>query len=148
MSYQPSLTHNPELNDDTCFINFFVVRLGSVAPESLTGILLRVVKTPASSTTLQRDCVKTLTAGYFGNKEKHKRARFKGMSAYGRVVAQIHQRLGCGDALEEETLLGVLCLCFYENVVISQSAGWLTQYSGISRLVNGYFASSNDLVGD
>ncbi|KIN03315.1 hypothetical protein OIDMADRAFT_51285 [Oidiodendron maius Zn] len=89
---------------------------------------------PTSS--LHQSCVDAVTASYFGSINNNHHAYTKGRQAYVHALARINQALAYNDsALEQQTLTGVLCLCLYENIVLSHSTAWFTHYSGISRLI-------------
>ncbi|KAL5360052.1 hypothetical protein BJX96DRAFT_67444 [Aspergillus floccosus] len=112
---------------------FFADEIGRSA---LLRILVQTVRDDTADSSLQHLCVKALTAGYYGIKNHDHTTYLKSVDvavyASQKLRQASEQRNGC---LRTETLISVLCLCIYENVVATESTTWLTNYDAVSKLI-------------
>lgn len=126
----------PEENDilKSYFLSRFVA--DEVSGSALMRILVQTVTDFMPERSPQQLCVKALTAGYYGITNRDHATYCKGVDAYARASRKLHQALEDPNSrLRMETLISVLCLCIYENIVPTYSMTWLTHYEAVSNMV-------------
>ncbi|CAK7210772.1 hypothetical protein SBRCBS47491_000892 [Sporothrix bragantina] len=112
---------------------------GPTAPDILSAMVNYESPRPFSDSTpapIHKDAIRALAAVYFGKVHRDTRIFDMGVRAYVRSLHRLRTALASPVAvLEVETLVSVLCMGLYENVALSDTAGWLNHYEGISYLV-------------
>lgn len=79
---------------------------------------------------------RALSAVYFGKMRNQYKAYQKGTRLYVRALDQLRQAINDPEkARQDDTLTSVLCLCIYENIVLSETTAWVKHYQGVGRLV-------------
>ncbi|KAL6916857.1 hypothetical protein FSHL1_008469 [Fusarium sambucinum] len=71
---------------------------------------------------------------YFGRIHQDKQACNQGLRLYSYALTQLRSEIN-SSSTDMGTIMGVMCLCVYENVVFSQPTAWLLHYDGLGRLL-------------
>lgn len=115
------------------FLSRFPTSTTTTNPGPL-GVLSEAFTTGASQT--QESAVRALVTVYFGKTRYDRRVYDKGMRLYSKAIGNLLSVLKVPErATERDTLVGALCLCLFENVVLSEPVAWLRHYKGVSDLV-------------
>lgn len=97
---------------------------------SVLPALLTEYKSP-----LHQSCIQALSATYFGRIHQDKQACNLGLRLYSYALTQLRSEIN-SSSTNLGTMMGVMCLCVYENVVFSQPNAWLLHYDGLGRIVS------------
>lgn len=120
------------------FHAYTLTKLCPVAPAMQTtsiNVLARLLA--ADDTRGPRPCVQALVTSYYGRMTQNKSIIFHGSQLYSRALCALHSAISkYGSISESDLLTDILCLCLYENIVLSHPAAWLSHYDAISRLVS------------
>ncbi|KAF5022644.1 hypothetical protein F66182_5320 [Fusarium sp. NRRL 66182] len=122
---------SPQKN--TLFLAYTVSKLSPATPRSnAAGIVPEYLAGHKSA--LHELCVEVLATTYFGRTRRDSEAYVQGLGLYSRALTQL--RIDISNANTElGTIMSVLCLCVYENIVFSQPTAWLMHYEGLGRLL-------------
>ncbi|KAB8222875.1 hypothetical protein BDV33DRAFT_168048 [Aspergillus novoparasiticus] len=121
---------------------YFLLRLvgsgtcsqGSGIPRLLCAFLDRAL--PVGS--LQHKCMKALTVSYhsmtaLGIRENPSEEAIK---TYSQALTAVRKAIGQDLTTGPDLLMSIMCLCLYENIVVTQPRAWIEHYKAISHLVN------------
>jgi hypothetical protein len=97
------------------------------------GMFYQLLTAPQSA--LHQSCVQALSAMYFGKTNRDSQACQQGLMFYSRALTQLRADIS-NAASDFSTIMSVVCLCLYENIVFSQPTAWLMHYDGLGRLVS------------
>ncbi|KAF4970314.1 hypothetical protein FSARC_2634 [Fusarium sarcochroum] len=98
----------------------------------MVAILPELLTTQKSA--LHQSCVQALAAMYFGRTNRDIQACDQGTRLYSKALTQLRADISNSNT-ELSTIISVMCLCVYENVVFSQPTAWLMHYDGLGRLM-------------
>ena len=130
----PILNLVPQKN--TFFLPYTISKLSPVTSRCTStrtvGILPELLTTQKSA--LHQSCVQALAAMYFGRTNRDIQACEQGLRLYSKALTQLRADISNLNT-ELSTIISVMCLCVYENVVFSQPTAWLMHYDGLGRLV-------------
>lgn len=122
---------------------YFLLRLvgnrthfqGSGIPSLLCAFLDRAL--PVGS--MQHKCMKALTVSYYSTTALGPRGSFSGetMKTYSYALRAVQKAIDQGLTTGSDILMSIMCLCLYENIVVTEPRSWIEHYKGISRLVKG-----------
>lgn len=102
-------------------------------PMQAAGMFYQLLTAPQSA--LHHSCVQALSAMYFGRTNRDRQACQQGLMFYSHALTQLRTDIS-NAASDFSTILSVVCLCLYENIVFSQPTAWLMHYDGLGRLVS------------
>lgn len=136
--------HHLPLQDDFVFLTYFLSRFPERTAATQPGpldVLPRVFTMGTSPP--QQSAVQALATIYFGKTRYDRRVYDKGMRLYSNAIVNLCEALKTpGKAVEIDTMVGALCLCLFENIVLSEPIAWLRHYKGVSDLVGALNSSS------
>ncbi|EEU35755.1 uncharacterized protein NECHADRAFT_94769 [Fusarium vanettenii 77-13-4] len=80
--------------------------------------------------------LRVLASTYFGKANRDRQACVQGLHLYSQALKQLQNDLSTtsNSGTELGTIMSVLCLCVFENMVFSQTSAWLMHYEGAGRL--------------
>ncbi|KAE8333993.1 hypothetical protein BDV39DRAFT_198900 [Aspergillus sergii] len=120
---------------------YFLLRLvgsgtcsqGSGIPRLLCAFLDRAL--PVGS--LQHKCMKALTVSYhsmtaLGIRENPSEEAIK---TYSQALTAVRKAIGQDLTTGPDLLMSIMCLCLYENIVVTQPRSWIEHYKAISHLI-------------
>lgn len=120
----------PLINENDIIHAHLLSKIDEVRP-----LLMNLESVPSSSSTRSL-AVRALAAVYFGKVHSDKRVYDLGTRDYVKALKSVHASLASATAvLEWDTLVGVLCLCMFENIALTNKDGWFRHYEGITQLV-------------
>ncbi|KAI8711177.1 Zn(2)-C6 fungal-type domain-containing protein [Fusarium sp. LHS14.1] len=131
------LTLSPQRS--TFFLPYTLSKLSPVVPRSSAlvpvGALPRLLECHNSE--VHRLCVQAVASTYFGKANRDRQACVQGLHLYSQALKQLQNDLSTASNPRTElgTIMSVLCLCVFENMVFSQPSAWLTHYEGAGRLL-------------
>ncbi|WXC60107.1 hypothetical protein SNK03_005963 [Fusarium graminearum] len=121
---------------ETLFLPYTLSKLSPSSfrydPALVTGILPALLTEHKSP--LHQSCIHALSAMYFGRIHQDKQACNQGLRLYSYALTQLRSEIN-SSSTDIGTIMGVMCLCVYENVVFSQPTAWLLHYDGLGRLL-------------
>lgn len=125
------------LQEDVVFLAYFLSRFPDSTAATHSGPLGVLPKALAMGAYHpQQSAVRALVTVYFGKTRYDRRVYDRGMRLYSNAIVNLCETLSVpGRAAERDTLVGALCLCLFENVVLSGPVAWLRHYKGVSDLV-------------
>ncbi|KAL2836884.1 hypothetical protein BJY01DRAFT_251763 [Aspergillus pseudoustus] len=119
---------------------YFLLRLVGNATRSpssgLPRLLSEFLNKPLAIGSMQYTCIKALTSSYHSMRAAGPRACHQAMVAYShamRAVSVATQKPYRG--IEPDVLMSIMCLCLYENIVVTAPRSWIQHYIGVSRLI-------------
>lgn len=122
---------------DTLFLPYTLSKLcpgmNSGDPMQAASMFYQLLTAPQSA--LHHSCVQALSAMYFGRTNRDRQACQQGLMFYSHALTQLRTDIS-NAASDFSTILSVLCLCLYENIVFSQPTAWLMHYDGLGRIVS------------
>ncbi|KAF4471362.1 hypothetical protein FALBO_1721 [Fusarium albosuccineum] len=124
---------------NTLFLPYTLSKLSPVALRHNAtvpaGVLPRLLAGHKSE--LHQLCVQALATTYFGKTNRDDRACVQGVRLYSQALTQLRKDISTNgnSGIGLETIMSVLCLCLYENVVFSQPNAWLMHYEGAGKLL-------------
>lgn len=122
---------------ETLFIPYTLSKLSPTSfrydPSFAAGVLPALLT--ESKSPLHQSCIQALSATYFGRIHQDKQACNQGLRLYSYALTQLQSEISSAST-DFGTIMGVMCLCVYENVVFSQPNAWLLHYDGLGRLVS------------
>ncbi|KAI9035077.1 uncharacterized protein KD926_004659 [Aspergillus affinis] len=120
---------------------YFLLRLvgsgtcsqGSGIPRLLCAFLDRAL--PIGS--LQHKCMKALTVSYHSTTALGTRGSPSGeaVKTYSQALTAVRKAIDQDLTTEPDLLMSIMCLCLYENIVVTEPRSWIEHYKGISRLI-------------
>ncbi|KAF4974628.1 hypothetical protein FZEAL_8487 [Fusarium zealandicum] len=125
-------------HQDTLFLPYTLSKLSPVTSRAngvVQAAILPSLLTGHESNVHQL-CVQALVTTYFGRMMRESRICDQGLRLYSQALAQLRSEIsGANSGTELGTIMSVLCLCIYENILLSQPMAWLMHYEGVARLV-------------
>ncbi|GKU09719.1 hypothetical protein FLAG1_08910 [Fusarium langsethiae] len=122
---------------ETLFLPYTLSKLSPTSfrydPALVTGVLPALLTEHKSP--LHQSCIHALSAMYFGRIHQDKQACNQGLRLYSYALTQLRSEIN-SSSTDMGTIMGVMCLCVYENVVFSQPTAWLLHYDGLGRLLH------------
>lgn len=87
---------------------------------------------------LHRLCVQAVVSTYFGKANRDRQACIQGFHLYSQALKQLRNDISTtgNSGAGLGTIMSVLCLCVFENMVFSQPSAWLMHYEGAGKLVS------------
>lgn len=79
--------------------------------------------------------MKALTAGYYSRKASDYRAYEEAMDTYSSAIESVWKAVDC-RRLGTDTLMSIMCLCLYENIIVTEPRAWIIHYTVLSHMVN------------
>lgn len=125
---------------NTRFLPYTLSKLSLLAPRCNATVPAEVLPTlliPDGSE-LHALCVQALASAYFGRTNRDERACSQGLQLYSQALTQLRSEINMvhNRGIVPETIMSVLCLCVFENVVFSQQTAWLMHYEGAGIVVS------------
>jgi hypothetical protein len=82
--------------------------------------------------------MEALTASYLLMKTRGPRSCQQGEEAYGHALNAVVRALNRPfHKVESDVLMSIMCLCLYENIIVTKPRSWIKHYKGISQIVSG-----------
>lgn len=154
---QPTPNSISTLNPDPVSSSrqYFLLRLAGNATRSpssgLPSLLCRFLDRPWSVGSMQYKCMKALTGSYYLMRRGGPRACLQASESYNHALNAVNAGIGAYPRVVSDVLMSIMCLCLYENIIVTKPRSWIEHYKGISRMVSGpcsfsYPSSSQPLL--
>jgi len=140
---QPRPNSISTLNPDPVwsFLQYFLLRLVGNATRSpssgLPSLLCRFLDRPLPVGSMQYKCMKALTGSYYLTRTRGPRACLQAWEAYNHALTAVNAGIGACPRVESDVLMSIMCICLYENIIVTRPKSWIEHYKGISRMVSG-----------
>lgn len=143
---QPRPNSISTLNPDPISISreYFLLRLAGNAthtPSSgLPSLLSRFLDRPLPVGSMQYKCMKALTGSYYLMRRGGPPACLQAREAYDHALNAVNAGIGAYSRIGSDVLMSIMCLCLYENIIVTKPRSWIEHYKGISRMVSGSYS--------
>ncbi|KAL2808962.1 hypothetical protein BJX63DRAFT_374625 [Aspergillus granulosus] len=119
---------------------YFLLHLAgnaTVSPGSgLPSLLCEFLGKSLPVGSLQYRCMKALTASYYLMRTAGPDACQRGKEAYGHAINAVRWAINHPHRkAEPDVLMSIMCLCLYENIIVTNPRTWIEHYKGVSTLI-------------
>ncbi|KAH8692302.1 hypothetical protein BGW36DRAFT_387351 [Talaromyces proteolyticus] len=85
---------------------------------------------------LQYRCIKALTTSYYSMRASDIRAYEESMRTYSDALKGVRFAVARRPPqLEPDILMSIMCLCLYENIIVTRARSWIEHYIAISHMI-------------
>ncbi|KAJ5588794.1 hypothetical protein N7537_011472 [Penicillium hordei] len=131
------------LNDSNAnFREYFLLRLiGDGCSQGMINLLSEFINRNVPDGSLQQRCIDALTVTYYSRRAVDYRASEEGMKAYSNALTGVRYSnifntpLHRPGQLDVGVLMSIMCLCLYENIIVTKARSWIMHYGAISLLL-------------
>ncbi|KAE8132568.1 hypothetical protein BDV38DRAFT_287604 [Aspergillus pseudotamarii] len=120
---------------------YFLRRLVGSDPlpqrSGIPSLLCAFLDRALSVGSFQYECTKALTVSYHSMTAlgSHGSAAGEAMKAYSHALRAVWKAIDQDSTTGPDILMSIMCLCLYENIVVTEPRSWIKHYKGISHLI-------------
>ncbi|KAL3478463.1 hypothetical protein BJX99DRAFT_256360 [Aspergillus californicus] len=119
---------------------FFLLHLVGNGSRSLgsgfPSLMCEFLDKPLPVGSAQYMCMRALTTSYYLMRTAGPDACCQAMITYSSAIKAVQAAIdqSCGT-VESDIFMSIMCLCLYENIIVTMPRSWIRHYEGISRMI-------------